>query len=344
MAWVPALLFAALALGLRKAPAGARAAVPALAGLLVLELFFFARPFVGPIAPSDTLWAPGARQFLERETGGWRVDVAMGPADYRVRPNEPVRNGFRSCGGYDPAVLRRTMEVYNLANGEPAERPRFVSVIERITHLTPLLSCRYVFARAPLSSAWREVCSAEGLRVYEMPVAPLPRAYLVRRARVAEGRDAVLARLSDSSFRPGLEAVVEEAGAALDGLPAAAPGPARIVEDLPHRVVVEAEAAVPSLLVLLDSWYPGWEATVDGEPAPIHRADHAFRGVRLSPGTHRVEFVYRCAPFRRGLGLAGLGGAGVLALLAIAWRGRRRSGPPGVAGAPALTPAAPPPR
>ncbi len=324
-AWVPALAFGALAFALRRAAGGARSAVAPLAGLLVIELGLFSGPFVGPIAPSDTLWSPGVRQFLEREARGWRVDVAMAPDETRVPLNEPVRNGFRSCGGYDPAVLRRTMELYNLANGETPERPRFVSQIQGVTHLTPLLSCRFAFCRGRLSPAWREVYAAEGLRVYEMPIPPLPRAFLVRRAVLARGREDVLARLADPAFRPGVEAVVEEPEAALEAPAGGAPEPARIVEDLPHRVVVEAEAKAESLLMLLDSWYPGWEATVDGAAAPIARADHAFRGVRLVPGLHRVEFDYRCRPFSRGLALAGLGAAGVIALLALSLRSRRRA-------------------
>lgn len=45
--------------------------------------------------------------------------------------------------------------------------------------------------------------------------------------------------------------------------------------------------------MLSDTWYPGWQATVDGEPADILRANYAFRAVRLDAGEHTVEMIYR---------------------------------------------------
>jgi uncharacterized membrane protein YfhO len=45
--------------------------------------------------------------------------------------------------------------------------------------------------------------------------------------------------------------------------------------------------------VLADTWYPGWQATVDGEPAAMMRANHAFRAVQLEAGEHEIEMLYR---------------------------------------------------
>jgi uncharacterized membrane protein YfhO len=47
------------------------------------------------------------------------------------------------------------------------------------------------------------------------------------------------------------------------------------------------------VLVVLEAYHPGWQATVDGRPAPILRANALFRGVPLAAGHHRVEMVFR---------------------------------------------------
>lgn len=73
------------------------------------------------------------------------------------------------------------------------------------------------------------------------------------------------------------------------------------------------------ILTFLDAYYPGWIARVDGIEAPILRANEAFKAVALSPGPHRVEFVYR--PWRVYTGLLvsilTLCGAAVVMLILI---------------------------
>jgi hypothetical protein len=74
------------------------------------------------------------------------------------------------------------------------------------------------------------------------------------------------------------------------------------------------------------TYYPGWEVAVDGVPGRIIRADHAFRGVPLDGGGHRVVFRYRPASFRLGtaVSLAACGALIVFVLVSIA--GRRGDG------------------
>jgi uncharacterized membrane protein YfhO len=83
-----------------------------------------------------------------------------------------------------------------------------------------------------------------------------------------------------------------------------------------ERVVVQAGAAQPGYLVLADVYYPGWQATVDGEPVEVVAADHAFRAVALPAGDHTVVFCYDPLSFRLGAGISL--GAGLLFLLALA--------------------------
>lgn len=97
-------------------------------------------------------------------------------------------------------------------------------------------------------------------------------------------------------------------------------GLARILDYQPERVVVEVWAEEPSFLILSDAFYPGWEATVDGRPAPILRANILLRAVAVPAGGHTVEFTYRCRPLEVGLQLSV---AGLFALaaaaMALAW-------------------------
>ena len=71
-----------------------------------------------------------------------------------------------------------------------------------------------------------------------------------------------------------------------------AEGIARFSKDDIHEVRIEAESGTGGLLVLKDTWYPGWRARVDGREVPLYRVDGCFRGVEVPPGKHSICFSY----------------------------------------------------
>ena len=80
-------------------------------------------------------------------------------------------------------------------------------------------------------------------------------------------------------------------------------GSVRTIEESPQRLVIDIEAPSAGKLVLADTWYPGWQATVDDKETAIERAHGVFRGVAVPEGRHRIVFRYDPVSFR--LGLAG---------------------------------------
>ena len=108
-----------------------------------------------------------------------------------------------------------------------------------------------------------------------------------------------------------------------------ASGRVQLVSDAPERVEITVEASTPGALVLADAFYPGWTASVDGAPASILPANVAVRAVRLTPGAHRIAFVFRTPGLRAALTLSGatllLGAAFGLAGAVGRLRARRRS-------------------
>jgi hypothetical protein len=67
------------------------------------------------------------------------------------------------------------------------------------------------------------------------------------------------------------------------------------VEELsypPNGVNAKTSQNGEGFLVLLDTWFPGWQVTVDGTPQPIYRANSFYRAVKLGSGNHSIEFSY----------------------------------------------------
>ncbi len=80
------------------------------------------------------------------------------------------------------------------------------------------------------------------------------------------------------------------------------------------------EAGQPGYLVLSEVWYPGWRATVNGQPATVLRADYALRAVAVPAGTSTVHLWFAPESWRWGWMAFGLG---VLLFLAVMVAGSR---------------------
>ena len=88
-----------------------------------------------------------------------------------------------------------------------------------------------------------------------------------------------------------------------------------------NRLHLQVMAAENGLLVLSDTYYPGWRAFVDGKGTKIYRADYTIRAIPLDTGAHRVELVYDPISFKLGAGAALLG---ILGCIGMGWIARRR--------------------
>ena len=128
------------------------------------------------------------------------------------------------------------------------------------------------------------------------------RAQVVYAATVLPALDAALTRVLAPGFDPRQEVVLEASPAGR--YPPRArqpPTPAAVRREGPTRIEVTAEALAPGILVLAEACFPGWTATIDGEPAPIHCANLLTRGVELAPGRHVVRFEYRAPGLTAGV-------------------------------------------
>jgi hypothetical protein len=161
-------------------------------------------------------------------------------------------------------------------------------------------------------------------RVYTNPHA-LPRAFLVGGQTVMPDDEQAYAAVTSADFEPRAVAVTHEPApgvAEARGSASASAGSAKISEYEDERVVVEASADRPSLLVLTDSWAPGWKAKVDGRDADVQRVDYLIRGVAVPAGEHTVEFSYEPATWTWGWAISLITLLGLIAAVLVGWRRR----------------------
>jgi hypothetical protein len=72
-------------------------------------------------------------------------------------------------------------------------------------------------------------------------------------------------------------------------------------------LIADISADKDCMLLLQDTWYPGWRATVDGVETPISRTDTGIRAVPVERGDHELVLEYAPGSFRLGLGISVIG-------------------------------------
>lgn len=136
------------------------------------------------------------------------------------------------------------------------------------------------------------------------------RVRFVRGARHVTSDQETARRLLDFSFDPDREILLADAPETIhptvdeivtDGATA---GTAAIASEDARTIVIDATAPEDGFLLLADTFYPGWIASVDGTPTAVYRANHSVRGIQLPKGRHRVRFNYDAPGFATGLGIS----------------------------------------
>jgi len=100
---------------------------------------------------------------------------------------------------------------------------------------------------------------------------------------------------------------------------------AQIVHVSDRAMEVQTESGAAAFLVTSDSYYPGWQVLVDGQPAKLYRANYAFRGVVVPPGKHVVRFEYRPRLFYFGLLLSVVSGMVICGFVLVPVFRKRRN-------------------
>lgn len=154
-----------------------------------------------------------------------------------------------------------------------------------------ILGVRYYFGMVPERPDLHEVFQgASGVKVFENPHA-FPRVWTVHGSTDAPDQTRARALLADPAFNA--RSTVFLVGENAPPMETCGGDDVWMPRHGPNSVVIQATMNCRGMVILTDSWYPGWQATVDGRPAGIEKAFGAFRGVMLDAGDHTIEMRYR---------------------------------------------------
>jgi hypothetical protein len=274
-----------------------------------------------PMTPGPVHPALGARNpyAVARVPEGMDFDAARA-LSVRLYMLPSLAASFGAYGSFEPdllglypARLREWVAAWQAQEGTPGQL-RMLQ-LGGVQHVVALHAQGYedLEPAGTFTSLLREP-----IRVFRVPD-PLPHVYATTGVRVARGAAARLLLL-DPRFDLRREVVLGEGEPRDAGDPASC----RLAAFASDHVEAEVDMPTSGHVVVLDTFDPGWRATVDGEPAPVLAANTVFRAVPVSAGRHRVDLVYRPPSVLAGLAVSTLA---LVALLAVAGTRRGRAGP-----------------
>ncbi len=224
--------------------------------------------------------------------------------------------------GLDVVRLKRPDDLYKLFIGSPSvSATNLIDLygIKYVVSITPLENdprFELVYARIEGIKAPRdELIRKNTIKLYRNRN-PFPRAWLAKNFTVLNKKE-ILSVLAAKAFYPDRNVILEEhpqwdsksvpAGSA--GGPVQ--GTAAIVSETNNQLRLRVTAPENTLLVLSDTYYPGWKAYVypvknnlpdkaGGKQKKILQADYNFRALALEAGEYEVRFCYDPISFKIG--------------------------------------------
>lgn len=280
-----------------------------------------------PLSQADPA-TPPALAYLQKHAAHTRISGTLGPTYVSLQANMAERYGLADAGSYNFPKAERWARLWGGYSQSTGDQDDWNPALPLSHAVLDVFAVRYVVVPhgVPALPGLRSVFSNPSGDARENPTA-LPRAWIAYGWRNAAGPAAaasatVKSPTSELERRPLLE------GAPAPPAQTAAPtSDVRYLLDGNEQVRLLAHAQRAGYLILDDSYYPGWQAAVDGHPAPILPANENFRAVAVPAGRHVVDFAYRPTSGRVANWLSVLSVLGLLGAAAVlGWRRRRPGG------------------
>ena len=284
--------------------------------LIIIDLYIFSSfgtGFRGNMAPvKESLKASGAIEFLQSDTSLHRVYGFVPKVfqdDYsRFLPNYNMYYQISDVGAYSPLVMNNYYRFMgNLGSVDDSiwrSEPSLDSLSKNL-NLLSLLNVKYIVAYEDINDKRVKLAySDEQVKVYKNNHS-LPRAFFLSDYVVISDEQEALDFLRSKDFNPMDIVVLNEEPASFENRPDSQHNNASVeIKDYsPNKVILSINTPSRGILVLSDTFYPGWKAFVDWEETEIMKANVVMRAVVMPEGEHLVKFVYDPIPFNYGLRL-----------------------------------------
>ncbi len=281
--------------------------------IIALDLFTLGHNVdVGHTDPTSKFHHPEAIAYLQADPHLFRIEVAT-DVWHLWQPNTAMLNNLYDVWGlYNPLTLADTTLYWQGAPPRDTGRYNFLGI-------------KYIIgskAGAPADGDIVPVFDGDpDINIY-LNRATANRVLFVHQATVVPTQAAAWQAVRAADFDPTATVILEEITAPLDESqpPGQAEATLTLLQYDLHTVTVGVQTEQAGYLVLAEAYYPGWQATLNGQPTPIHRANYAFRAVAVPAGEHTVQLRFAPLIWRIGLAVSVISLLGLLGWGAVVGR------------------------
>ena len=277
---------------------------------------------------NDSMFVPKAeREMAQPMTETDQMILADKTLDYRVLNlasntfNENETSYYhKSIGGYHAAKLRRYQELIE-AYIAPEMQPAFQAIAKVAGDMTQVKGDSIYPVLNMLNTRYFILPLQEGKTVpIENPYA-YGNAWFVDNVKFVDNANQELDALgqldlrheavADAKFREQLKPVAEEAADSASIV--------TLTAYEPNKLTYDVKSVRGGVVVFSEIYYPGWTATIDGEPVELGRVDYVLRALTVTPGQHQVElsFFPKSLDITESVAYASFGLLAILLVLAV---------------------------
>ncbi len=287
---------------------------------IFIDLYRTSAPYNGPVALETWLATPSTAQFLQNDKDTFRI-YSIGQFDNWYRIYENYSHGWRSetaplllstrtildpdtniiwgifqTSGYAGTSTRRMAYLSSLTEQGITQTNDKITIASSSGRLLAMQDVKYVVTTKMLTNPeFEKKFETENVPtnityyIYQNKLV-LPRIRLVGQAEIAKSVQDLGEKINNPTFDPKTTAILEkEVSIDVKDINGAQ---INIIKDGNQRLEFEVNSTEGGILVLADSFYPGWQASIDSVENEILAANINQRALVLTSGKHKIVFQY----------------------------------------------------
>ena len=198
---------------------------------------------------------------------------------------------LNSIGGYHPAKLRRYQEMIDAHISKEMQR-LYAAVAEAQGDMTKVKGDSIFPVLNMLNTKYFILPLEGGQTVPVQNPYAFGNAWIVDEVKYVDGANAELSQVGKIDLRH--QAVADSRFKDIVGQSNGQEGESivKMTSYEPNRLAYDVATNKGGVVVFAENYYPGWTATVDGQPVEVGRVNYILRAINVKPGKHKVELQF----------------------------------------------------